>query len=1103
MMLRLLRTAAAVLVAWLTFMAGLATASPSGLVISQVYGGGGNSGATLRHDFVELFNAGTAAVNIGGWSLQYASATGSAWGSNVFALPAATVQPGQYFLVQLAAGSGGTQNLPAPDATGALALGATAGKVALVTSTTALSGANPAPGSYEDLVGYGASANGSETAPTASLSNTTAALRRAAGCTDANNNGADFDVGAPAPRNSASPLAPCGAVVASCPAFATVSGIAGSSTMTANDADALVNAVAFEGAPPAGILLGSLVPAAVVGASARVRVEAAASLAVGSHAFSLRFTSSDGQSAVCASSVAVGAPPAVLTPTFTIQGSGAASPMVGQAVVTRGVVTGVFAGLRGFFFQDETGDGDAFTSDAIFVFTGVQAITVEAGERVQVAGSVGEYSGAPGQLTLTQISSPTGIAKLGLGSIAPTPVSLPEATDGDLERYEGMLISIAQPLIVAQNFFQGRYGQVTLAAGSRPIKPTNLFRPGTPEAVSLADANARARLVLDDGRASEFLFAPVENPNPVPYIGAGNTLRAGDTVAGLTGILDSGRITSASGSEAIVDVKLHPTVTPVFTRVNQRPAIPPVVGGTHSVASFNVLNFFTTFGDGNTAAGGSGQGCLPSGTTSDCRGADNLGEYQRQRDKIVRAIDALNADVVGLMELQRDGGTALATLIAALNAHAGSNKYAAVPDPPTGVGTDAIRQALIYQPARLSLIGAAAGDTAAIHNRPPIAQTFQAGNGARFTVVVNHFKSKNCDGATGADVDQGDGQGCFNDRRRQQAAALAAFVTSLASSSGDPDVLVVGDLNAYALEDPVFDLTQAGLIDQLRRFHAGGTWSYVFDGEAGSLDHALATPTLSAQIAGAAHWAINADEPAVIDYNTEFKPQDLYSATPYRSSDHDPVLIGLVLSAAPNQQVITFATLADKRVDESPVVVSAAATSGLAVVFTSLTPSVCGVAANSVTLIAAGTCTIAADQPGDATWAPAPRVARSFAVSEGQSQVIDFAPVADRNLGSTPFAVAPEASSGLPVALASQTPSVCTVAGLTVSVVATGTCTLVASQAGNAQWLPAPPVMRSFSVLEPGAGAGSDADIPLPVWALALLGAGLAGALRRRTRAAS
>jgi len=172
------------------------------VVISQVYGGGGNSGATLKNDFIEIFNRGTTTVNLSGWSVQYASSAGTTWAATNLS---GSLAPGKYYLIQEAAGSGGTVNLPTPDAIGTIAMSATAGKVALVNSTVALSGACPAA---VDFIGYDG-ANCFEGAATAPLTNTTAALRNGAGCTDTDNNSSDFTIAAPAPRNSATTANPC------------------------------------------------------------------------------------------------------------------------------------------------------------------------------------------------------------------------------------------------------------------------------------------------------------------------------------------------------------------------------------------------------------------------------------------------------------------------------------------------------------------------------------------------------------------------------------------------------------------------------------------------------------------------------------------------------------------------------------------------------------------------------------------------------------------------------------------------------------------------------------------------------------------------------
>jgi predicted extracellular nuclease len=581
----------------------------------------------------------------------------------------------------------------------------------------------------------------------------------------------------------------------------------------------------------------------------------------------------------------------MITPIYAVQGSDAASPLAGQTVTVKGVVTGDFQGteaLNGFFIQEQSGDGLAETSDGVFIYVppanAFSGIDVVAGDLVQVTGQVKEFN------TLTEIDfvSALGICAQGL-AVEPTPVMLPETFDGQLEQHEGMLVVFNQTLTVSQNFFQGRYGQVTLAAGGRLFQPTNSFAPLSPEAIAQADENARRLLVLDDGQDINALG---DNPSPIPYIGANNTLRAGDTVAGLTGVIDYGRINSDSSNPAR-DYRLHPTSEPVFARVNERSSAPDPLGGNVKVASFNVLNYFTTIDE-------SGAACFPSGARSDCRGADSPEEFERQAAKIVAALAAIDADVVGLIEIENNGPVAVNDLVARLNDALGANVYAAIADPANlrdvPGGDDAIKVAMIYKPAVVTPVGAAVtvDDPAFSIGRAPLAQTFSlaANEQAIFTVMVNHFKSKGCGGATGADEDQGDGQGCYNATRTAQADAILGFVSALQADTGDGDVLVIGDLNAYGQEDPIRTLGDGGLVDELAA-RIANPYSFVFDGQAGYLDHALSTSSLSAQVVGVTEWHINTDEPSVIDYNTEFKPQDLYEPTPYRSSDHDPVVVGL------------------------------------------------------------------------------------------------------------------------------------------------------------------------------------------------------------------
>jgi predicted extracellular nuclease len=1120
---RVWRAAAAGLLAVLFSVA--AQASTSGVVISQVYGGGGNStpNGPFASDYVELFNAGSAAVTITGWSVQYASATGTGSFSNgLTVIGSVTLQAGQYHLVRLGTNATGGGAAIAADTNGTNTnISGSNGKVILANVSTGLacngSLTNPCNATQlsqiVDLVGYG-SANYSEGAAAPAPSASTALFRVAGGCTDTDQNNTNFATGTPAPRNSATALAPCGGpppvglIVASCPATVSVAaGTASSTVLTASDSDSIVNNATLTSSPVSGINLDTFVASPSVASNASVNLSVASTTAAGTYPVVVNFTNGDGQNTSCNISVSV-VTAGAFTPIYDIQGSGPTAALLGVRT-TQGVVTKV--NNNGYYLQDEVGDGNPLTSDGIFVFTST-APGVSVGQKLQITGTVVEFdvslTGANPVAEanpLTEFTNITSTVVLGTGSITPTVVTLPVANAGDLERYEGMLVTLTGPLTASQNFFQGRYGQVTLSAGGRLFKPTNLHRPGTPAALALANLNARSTVLLDDGFSTQ-------NPNPTPYIGADNTLRAGDTVASVTGVIDYGLATNSTTSLTLY--RIQPTSAPVFTRANARTA-PPVVGGNVKVASFNVLNFFTTFTDGNTAGGATGRTCVTGqSASSSCRGASNLAEFVRQRDKIVAAMAAINADVFGLMEIQNNealngetADTAAQNLVAALNTVVGSGSYAVVPKP-AFTGTDAIRVAMIYKPATVALSGLPMSDTDAIHNRPPFAHAFTA-NGQKFSVLVNHFKSKGSCPTSGVDDDQGDGQGCWNDRRKQQSTALLSFIASVQAAAADNDVVVIGDLNAYGLEDPIDVLTTGGLVNQISRFDAAG-YSYVFDGEAGYLDHALATPSLSAQIVGTAVWHVNADEPSIIDYNTEFKfpdtqctstcPPDLYSAIAYRSSDHDPVIVGLNLQPPQTAQTISFFAPSDRAVNAGSFFVTASASSGLTVTLASGTPAVCAVnGAGQVSLLSVGLCTLNANQAGNVSFAAAPQVTRSFNVTAALLvQSINFNSLADSTVGAAPFAIAASATSGLAVGFSSLTGTVCSVAGSTVTVLAVGTCTIAANQAGNASYLPAPQVTQSFVV----SASSVDADIPtLPQWGAILMGLTLlATGLRRRQR---
>ncbi len=562
-----------------------------------------------------------------------------------------------------------------------------------------------------------------------------------------------------------------------------------------------------------------------------------------------------------------------------IQGSGPVSPDLGSIREIQGIVTGDFeptTQLRGFFVQEEDGDfdGDPTTSEGIFVFNNGFGPGVSTSQTVRVRGAVTEFNG------LTQLSGITRVLVCPATGVAnPVAWSLPVAAVGDWEWVEGMEVVIDQTLYVSGNFTLGRFGEVDLAVGGPLDNPTNVVAPGAP-ALALQALNNRSRIQLDDG-------STVQNPLPLPpYLGADNTLRTGDTVPGLSGVVGF----------AFGVYEIHPTQPVVFSRVSARPGVPGV-GGSLRVAAFNVLNYFTTLDN-------AGPICGPLGNQG-CRGADNAFEFGRQRAKLVTAISTLDAHVVGLMEIENHpSDDVTADLVAGLNAATAPGTYDFIP---TGaIGGDAIRVALIYQPATVTPAGSfevldSADDPTFddTKNRPVLAQSFvDNATGAVFTVAVNHLKSKGSPCNDVGDPDAGDGQGNCNGVRTAAAQALVDWLATDPTASDSSDFLILGDLNSYAQEDPIVAIEAAGYTDLIETFlgsgFAAGAYSLNFQGQSGYLDHALASGSLVPRVTGAAFWHVNADEPVALDYN-DFNQPLLFQPDQFRSSDHDPVVVGLAL----------------------------------------------------------------------------------------------------------------------------------------------------------------------------------------------------------------
>jgi len=625
-----------------------------------------------------------------------------------------------------------------------------------------------------------------------------------------------------------------------------------------------------------------------------------------------------------------------------VQGSGAATPLSGSVSV-EGIVVGDYQGtsansLRGFFVQEEDADsdGNAATSEGVFVFDGTTALAnVSVGDKVRVTGTPVEF------FNMTQLGTVTGVEVCASNQALPTAAALtlpvPNVPANDLtaataavnsyyEAFEGMLVTFPTTLKVSEYFELERYGQLVLSQGGRIPTYTNVSVPSTAGYTNHLINLAKRQIILDDKDNTQ--NSALTNNQALPYPTGGlsttNRFRGGDSIANLTGVLHWS-FAGFTGTDAWRIRPVSERYSYTFAATNPRKAV-PTVGGTLKVSSFNVLNYFTTI---DTTASDTTGPCAPSGT-QDCRGADSASELSRQTAKAATALCGINADIFGLMELENNATASLTSLVTAANAISGCGPFAYIN---TGtIGTDAIKVGLLYNTNTVAPSGSFALLTSSADarfidtkNRPSLAQTFsQTSTGEKLTVVVNHLKSKGsaCTDINPSDIDNNDGQGNCNLTRTAAAQALVDWVQGDPTGSFDPDFLLIGDMNSYAKEHPIQAIekgaddtanTSDDFTNLVKTFGGTAAYSYVFDGQTGYIDHALASPSLLAQVTGAGDWHINADEPPSFDYNDtvadtgeatfEVKPSalPLYAVNPYRTSDHDPVVIGIQLAASINR----------------------------------------------------------------------------------------------------------------------------------------------------------------------------------------------------------
>lgn len=587
-------------------------------------------------------------------------------------------------------------------------------------------------------------------------------------------------------------------------------------------------------------------------------------------------------------------PPAETTLIHDVQGAGPVAALEGQVVGVEAVVTATVS--NGFYLQEEDFDVDAdpLTSEGIFVFTG-DTPNVEISATYQVTGTVSEFFG------LTQISADT-LSLIGLGTLpSVSNLTFPFSLSAELEAVEGMRVSVSSgssnPLTVIETFNFDRFGEIVLSDGIQ-IQPTQIYdaQSQSAEIQALIAENAATRLIIDDGNTAQ-------NPTSFGYIANDTAGDDGDGILSAGDDFTSDGPTLRIGAEldapingvvsyAFGDYRVIPTDTLSFdpaTNEGARDSTAPDVGGDLKVVSFNALNYFTTLGE---------------------RGANTPEDLARQTEKLVNALVELDGDVIGLQELENNGfgsGSAIAALVAAVNAQLGSEVYDYVDPTADGasIGTDAITNGFMYKLDAVDVINSdylIFDDGDQQRNRPAIAATFEDANGERITIAVNHFKSKGPSGLTegdplNPDSDQGDGQGFWNETRTDAANQLTAWLATDPLGSGDPDFLILGDLNAYSQEDPVQAIETAGYDNLLEMFvGAEDAFSFVFNGQQGALDQALSSSSLTNQITGVEEWHINSLEPDLLSYNSTFTDAGFYNGDDvFSASDHDPLVLGLSL----------------------------------------------------------------------------------------------------------------------------------------------------------------------------------------------------------------
>ncbi|MEO8804090.1 MAG: lamin tail domain-containing protein [Rudaea sp.] len=929
----------------------LATASQAQVVISQVYGGGGNTSAQYQNDFIEIFNRGSVAVDITGWSVQYTSSAGTAWlTTNLtpsLTVPGGMLQPGQYFLIQGASGGAVGAALPTADATGTLNLSGTKGKVALVSSTTALSGNCATGASVQDFVGYGA-ANCSETNPTAAPSNTTAAIRNTSGCDDTDNNIADFTIAAPTPRNSATTTHSCGGASGITLSIDNVSHNEGNSGTTSFDFTVTLSAPA-----PVGGVTFDIATADNTATTAdndyTGRTLTGQTIAEGNttylfavlvngdttpepnEIFYANVSNIVGTGVTTISAQGTGTIVNDDIPVLTIgaiQGNGDASPYVGQTVTTAGGSVVTVLTTNGFYMQDPPGssDGNPDTSDGIYVYTG-SAPLVAVGDIVTVTGSLSEFNGTTefnsgSTVTMTGAGAPITPMVLDISLPSPNPTthycqgslssSNPNAVaEGNWECLESMLVQVDGVVVGATN---GGFA----ADGTHPGTPgffyatvNNAPRPFRESGIAYpANVPGYTGPIWDgDPEIIEFYPKSLVGAPPAQVFDAGQQFTSTAIVSDYQGAYE-----------------LYPvTLSTVGSAPNTVQPVPDPAAGTLTIASQNTLHFFNDVNDP-----GSADDCAIQGTNDTCETpaqfAIRLSKLSLQVRNVLKA-----PAVVGVQEVENLA--TLQSLATQINTDDPSLSYTPYLDEGNDIGGIDVGF-LVRSDVTVNSVtqigmgtttddGCSSGSSCLLNDRPPLLLDASFA-GQRFAVLVIHSRS-----LSGVDT-----AARVRRKRLEQAQYVGAIVQAWQTGSGSdvvltsPDahvtlgatgetvpkadgsvpIVVVGDYNAYEFTDGYTDVTgqikgtavqadntdweapittptfcDAGLTTA-----AATRYSFSFDGYVQELDHSLLSRVAWTDFVSLHNAHGNADTSeagsAVTDPNT-----------PARSADHDGQVLTLAV----------------------------------------------------------------------------------------------------------------------------------------------------------------------------------------------------------------